>query len=134
MMMRSFLVFAFIFFLGFPAAAFAAKKLPPGFIAISASEMTWTEAKTYCQQRGGRLPLIGGSESLAADAIRSDTPIDGFGVDAGPWPARLPSDSYWTGTVNSNFPGSSFIVTDTGGSGDVSTSQQSDTNRVVCVR
>jgi len=64
--------------------------------------MTWAEANAYCQQQGGRLPLVNGRERAnSRDMAPTGTPVEGFGKDQGPWPAGLPGNihvSYWTGT------------------------------------
>ena len=140
--MRTFIrlfVFTLIFAVGLPAAALVAaeEKLPDGFIALSDTKMAWDEAKAWCEQRGGRLPLIGGSESLGGRApiietVPTGTPIDGFGARSDPWPPGLPIDYYWTGTADSDYPSYSWIIT----RDDfvrVNNSPQSDTLRVVCV-
>lgn len=134
------LVFTLILFGGLPAAAAeqseAAHKAQEaaakaaGFIALSESDMTWEQAKAFCSQAGGKLPLIGGSNSLPN--IPKGTPIEGFGAVGGPWPASLPSDGYWTGTEPAAYPGYSWYVIDFGGSVDVFR-HQGFTSRVVCV-
>jgi hypothetical protein len=102
--MKKILLFILAVMLAVPAMASAADQLPKGFIAVSEFEMTWSQAKAWCQQRGGRLPLIGGSGSLSWDSLgwdddsRQGTPIDGFGTVGDPWPTGLPSVNYWTGT------------------------------------
>ena len=135
MILRSFLVFTFIFSLGFPAAAFAAETLPPGVIAMSGtSRMTWADAKNFCEQKGGRLPLIDGKKSL--DRISKGTPIDFFGVTGAPWPADMGRFTYWTGT-ESTHPDSKGEVWRAIPTGDRllggNTRAQDDTNRVLCV-
>jgi len=74
--------------------------LPAGFIAVSKSKMEWESADAFCQQQGGKLPLINGITRI--DSLQIETAIlDGFGkiLDAS-WPAGLPTgDHYWTGTV-----------------------------------
>ena len=130
-------LFVLAVMLAVPAMASAADQLPKGFIAISESEMTWDQAKAWCQQRGGRLPLIGGSSSLAT--VPSGTPIDGFGSRGAPWPSGLPSDRYWTGTAGSDGSGEAWRAVDYGGNGGnggkvyVFNDDQSGTCRVVCV-
>jgi len=102
------------------------------FIALSDTEMTWGQAKAFCQQQGGRLPLIGDSNSL--HDVFKGTPIDGFGAVGAPWPAGLlPAGLYWTGTVTLN-PEASWVVN--GDYGDVGVNlslHQGSTGRVVCV-
>ena len=128
------LVFTFIFSLGFSAGAFAAEKLPPGVIAVAESPMNWSDAKTYCQQQGGRLPHINNSDSLAMADRSQITHIDGFGAPGGPWPSGLPIGTFWTDTVNADSPDSSWIVSDlVGGVDVVNVFNQSATARVACV-
>ena len=130
------LLFLLAVMLAVPGTVSAADQLPEGFIAISEFHMTWADAKAFCQQRGGRLPLIGGSASLASEPWPGqDTPIDGFGVSGAPWPG-LPSGSYWTSTVIADRQGASWRVDDgcvDGGVGVVTGGLQSSLNRVVCV-
>jgi hypothetical protein len=71
-----------------------------GFSAVSQARMTWTQAKAYCQQQGGKLPRIHGRDSWAGDHSEA-TKIEGFGAYGAPWPAGLPSEYYWTGTERS---------------------------------
>jgi hypothetical protein len=88
---------AFLFSVGLPAAVFAAEKLPPGFIAQSDTRITWEEAKAFCRQKGGRLPLINGSNSLGD--VSDGAKIDGFGTVGSSWPSGLPTDiGYWSDT------------------------------------
>jgi hypothetical protein len=77
--------------------------LPAGFIAVSTTRMRWDEAKAWCEQRGGRLPLVGGKTNLTpAENRTSGHLIEGFGRDGPPGgdrcPAGLPGGHYWTGT------------------------------------
>jgi len=125
-------VFALIFSLSLPAVADADSDLPAEFIAVSESRMTWADAKAWCEQQGGRLPLVGGSESFD-DTPSPGTPLEGFGATGGPWPVGLPSDSwYWTGTERSIFPGNSWFVFAHDGYVSYGASQ-SGTFRVACV-
>ena len=96
-----FLVFSFIFSLGLPAMADAASDLPDGFIALSEPGISWDKAKAYCQQHGGRLPLIDDSESRGDDYRTGPRGVDGFGlINKTPWPAGLDAEyDYWTGTA-----------------------------------
>ena len=113
--------------------ASAASKMPTGFIVLSKSRMPWNEAKAYCQQRGGKLPLIGDSNNRSE--IFPGTPIDGFGTVDGPWPKGLPSDSYWTGTAHSDDPSSAWVVNDSRGDfSSVYFHMRRSDNGVVCVR
>ena len=131
--MRNFIVSVLILFLGFPAVAFAAENLPAGFIAISETPMTWADAKAFCRQKGGKLPLVNGSERFAADGS-GDLVIDGFGTFGGSWPSGLPNgDFYWTGTVLSDIPDNSMTI---GADEDYITAydaEQSASLLVVCV-
>ena len=128
-------VFVLAAMLAVPAMASAADPLPDGFIALSESEMNWADAKAWCEEKGGRLPLVGGSESLGkAD---KGTPIDGFGAVDGPWPKGLPSRGgvrYWAGTANADIPGLSFIINDLAGIvRALSVGKHDELRRVVCV-
>jgi len=40
------------------------------FIAVSESNMTWADAKAWCEQQGGRLPLINGAVSQSWGQVR----------------------------------------------------------------
>ena len=91
-------VFVLATMLLIPVTAFTADPLPAGFIALSKKEMTWDEAKTFCEQQGGRLPLIDGKKSRRKVYSHLKPPIDGFGTGWAPWPAGLPSESYWSGS------------------------------------
>ena len=107
MICRALLVFAFIFSLGFSTAALAAEKLPSGFVAMSDDKMTWEEAKAFCAQKGGKLPLIGGSEGFGKEAgydvrPKKGTRVDGIGDLGDPWPSKMPKGAYWTGTANTH--------------------------------
>ena len=128
-----------------PAMADAGEKLPDGFIAISDTRMNWADAKAWCQQKGGRLPLINGAASLSWDQIINSgtAKIDGFGqINTGPkyeawttpWPSGLPSSIYWTGTVYSDNADRSWRVHDADGVVVVSGNFRSNTYRVFCVR
>ncbi|MDR0777347.1 MAG: hypothetical protein LBE81_12025 [Azonexus sp.] len=123
----------FSFSLGLSAVAFSAEKpgLPAGFIAMSESKMSWVNAKAWCQQQGGRLPRINNSDSLKN--VPDNAVIDGFGALGSPWAGRLPSGLYWTGTVNSDYPNYSYVVTDFGGGLVDNGVLQSLDNRVLCV-
>jgi len=104
-----------------------------GFIAISDTSMTWADAKTFCQQQGGKLPLIGGKEALGSEAYTQGVSIDGFGRSGASWPAGLPRGDYWTGTQGTDGPGFSWIVGVYGGVVSVTNCLQSNQRRVVCV-
>ena len=128
------IVFVLAAMLAVPEMASADDKLPAGFIALSEDRMTWDQAKAYCQQQGGKLPLVGGNASRAGDDIRAGTPLDGFGVVNAKWPVGLPGYCYWTGTENgSDNPGYSWIACYDGSGVDISNSVQSDPISVVCV-
>jgi len=65
-----------------------------GIIAVSDTKMTLADAQTFCQQKGGRVPLINGSDVFDGKY----GPIKDFSKD-GSWPQGLPDANYWTGTV-----------------------------------
>jgi hypothetical protein len=100
-----------------PAAVFAAEKLPSGFIAMSDAQMKWADAKNFCAQKGGKLPLVGGNNKL--DKVPKGTSIDGFGAVGDAWPTGLPLGKfgdpldYWTGTEDSRDPDTSWRVSAT---------------------
>jgi len=133
-MKKFFGVFVLATMLAVPVVASAASQVPAGFIAASESRMPWAKAKTFCQQKGGKLPLIGGSTKRSD--VPDGTPIDGFGTVEGSWPKGLGSDCYWTGTAHSDDPSSAWVVCDNGG-GSVSSvyshHARREHNGVVCV-
>ena len=91
------LVFTLCLFL--PAMATAADELPDGFIALSETGMAWVDAKAWCQQQGGKLPLVNGKTRIpASHGIPSGIPVDGFGFEGAEWPSGLPFGRYWLGT------------------------------------
>jgi hypothetical protein len=114
----------------FPVAVFAAEKLPSGFIALSESPMTWANAKNFCEQKGGSLPLVGGSGD---NSRKKGTPIDGFGAVGAPWPADLAKGDYWTGTGSTSGARFSWVVRNSCTGVEVLSSNQGGTGRVVCV-
>jgi hypothetical protein len=116
-----------------PAVAGAADSLPAGFIASAPDKMTWSDAKAYCASRGGKLPLVGGSDSLLRDAIKKGTSIDGFGAVGAPGPSGLPNDEYWTGTEGADRPGRAWTASGGFGNTRLSNADQGSTRRVVCV-
>jgi putative hemolysin len=109
---------AFIFSMGLPAVASSAGKtaLPAGFIALSETQMSWADAKAWCQQQGGRLPLV--NNGATYDGRSTVSSIDGFGSVVSPWPQGLPggrADGYWTGTAHERRDGELwFVVNDSG--------------------
>jgi len=125
------------------AAIAAAPK--QAFMAVSDTAMNWAAAKAWCEQQGGRLPLINGAASLTFDQIANPRTalIDGFGqVNVGPnwpadfttpWPSGLPSGPYWTGTENTDVPGYSWFVGDLDGMVLVTGDRQGFHFRAVCV-
>ena len=129
-------VFVLATMLAVPVMAFTASQVPAGLTALAESRMPWAKAKTFCQQKGGKLPLIGGSTKRSD--IPEGTPIDGFGAveGEGSWPKGLPSDCYWTGTAHSSDPSSAWVVCDNGG-GSVSSvyfhHARREHNGVVCI-
>ena len=70
--------------------------------------MTWADANAWCQQQGGRLPLIDNSDVKRPNDsmfhIYQIDHIDGFGAPGSPWPLGVPHDFYWTGTKFSDCP------------------------------
>ena len=103
-----------------------------GFIASSDSSMAWPEAKKYCQQQGGRLPLIDDSESLRS--VSNGAQIEGFGPVGEHWPSCLDRGSYWTDTQVDFYPSKSWIVYVLGNSWSVGAANKSGSYRVVCVQ
>ena len=114
------------------------------FIALSEQPMNWADAKAWCEQRGGRLPLFNGAASQTWDQIVDPRTalIDGFGqINTGqsgtdwttPWPSGLPLGPYWTGTVYTDRSGRSWFVIDVVGIVNVLTDVQSRQLLVVCV-
>ena len=83
--------------LAVPAVASAADKLPDGFIAVADRPLDWANANAFCEQQGGKLPLINGSARVASGP--GDRTVDGFGAVGAPWPADLHPRNYWTGTT-----------------------------------
>ena len=117
-----------------------------GFNAVSESPMTWADAKAWCEQQGGRLPLINGAVSQSWGQVRGEPGavlIDGFGpITTGPnwpadwttpWPSGLSSGYYWTGTERNEVPDLSWIVRDYDTIVRVSDGIQSIGYRVACV-
>jgi hypothetical protein len=106
-----------------------------GFIAMSDSPMNWMDAKNYCEQESGELPLINDSESWATKlgVSFSSNDIDGFGATGAPWPLGLPDSRYWTGTVDSARSSYSWLVYKDGGSVVVHSADKSNRLNVLCV-
>lgn len=131
-----------IFLLGMPILGEAEDEWmkSSGIIAISDSSMNWIDAKAYCQQKGARLPLINGAASLSDEQMvnlfesSGGIKIEGFGTGGGSWPSGLPSDLYWTGTVNSDYSDRSWYVVAFGGKVYVDNTDQSYDSRIFCVR
>ena len=98
-----------------------------GFIAVGDSRMTWSDAKAFCQQNGGRLPFTKGVQRYAA--------IDGFGSLGAPWPSCLPEGNYyyWADTDNSISSSGLLAVHSYGGMVHASPTGQSHAYHVVCV-
>jgi len=99
--------------------------------------MNWGDAQARGKQPGGRLPLIGGKESVSIDdgtgksGMGKNNPlIDGFGKVSSRWPVALPNDIYWTGTVDSPY---AWYVYVNGGLVGVGFDDQGEPRRVVCV-
>ena len=118
--------------------------LPPGVIAISDAQMTWEQAKAFCEQHGGRMPLIGGLPELGTiDGMKKGYSVDGFGMVDDLWPDGLPFDRYWTGTGHSADPYSRWYATPDnwsmiskggpGGKVSLSFTAVGATSRAICV-
>ena len=123
-----------MFALIFPAAAFADDKLPAGFITSAPGEMKWSDAKAFCESKGGKLPLIGGQASLTGKEITEGIPVAGFGARGADWPSDLPDeDRYWTGTDHKGSLGDSWYVREKEGLVYVNSADQGNTFRVFCV-
>jgi hypothetical protein len=123
-----------------------------GFIAVSESPLRWADAKAWCEQQDGRLPLLNGAASLTRNQIRDPKTvrIDGIGqINTGPgdgynfadfttpWPSDiLPGPNlrlYWTGTEDSENSG---VFWHFGQQKDlvlVNRQSQSDNARAACV-
>ena len=124
-----------------PTVTSAAEKipLPPGVKVMAEKRLTWAEAKEFCRQQGGKLPLVNGLES--SDYPVANTPIDGFGTVGGPWPAEfadLPKAvRFWTGTEDisdmEEGEDTAWHVYERGGTVGVGNASQSAATRVVCV-
>ena len=111
------------------------QKLPEGFIAISESKMNWADAKAWCQQQGGRLPLVGGMEKWDYTNWRG-IPVDGFGKQGRPWAEVGLSGGFsffWTGTEDTRASSSVNIILESGGKVSIGNSSPSSANSVVCV-
>ena len=118
-----------------PTGFMAADPLPAGVIAIAPDKMNWKDAMAYCSSKGGRLPLIGGSNKRPPQDTPSGTPVDGFGTVGAKWPSSLLSDYYWTGAENSLNLGYSWIVKDDDDRGIIGVfyGNKSYPQRVICV-
>jgi hypothetical protein len=96
--------------------AFAAERVPAGFIAFAPEPMSWKDAKAFCESKGGRLPLV--NNSATYDGRSDVSSIDGFGSVGSPWPKELPggrADGYWMGTTHERRDGELwFVVNDSG--------------------
>ena len=122
------LVFTLIFSLSLPVMARAASDLPDGFIALSETRLTWEDAKAFCEQKGGKLPLVSGDRD-------SDPPlrIEGFGRENAIAPKGLPEGLYWTGSEIGKLPNFAWLV-DTRNNLNLTFGQEKDNERnVVCV-
>ena len=99
-------------------------------------------AAGFCSNQGGKLPLVNGDPSQSMAEVWGSTAsiasIEGIGiVDTDNWSTPwsitgLPVGDFWTGTEVTDHSGNSWVVHDYGGVG-VGGSDQSDSNRVVCV-
>jgi TPR repeat protein len=113
------------------------------FIAVSSTTMNWSDAKAFCQQKGGRLPRMNNSDSWAWGNHDKITHIDGFGAPGALWPSDLPGGSYWAGTEDTDVSVLSWLVLGGDGGGVIDfggkvhvgrANRQSSGSRVVCVQ
>ena len=113
-----------------------ALKPPAGFLALHEGRLSLQEATAWCQQRGGRLPLIKGLTSMHENEWRGRIgfSVDGFGKIGVNWPAGLPGDRYWTGTVNSGSRQSVWVIMYLDNKVEAGYTEHGGTRRVVCVR
>jgi hypothetical protein len=137
-----------MFFLCLPLPALARDKR---YIAVSDYVMYWPEAKAWCADRGGKLPLINKKGSLGKAAVQDPgtVAIEGLGtLNTGPrdgdfttpWSTTGLQDAwYWTGTENSDRPDSLWVVGVVSGGGNasgnavVSPVDKYRRNRAICV-
>ena len=115
-----------------PVAALAADQVPPGFIAISDGKMTYYDAKKFCEDKGGRLPYVGGG-SAALKKTPKGTSIEVFGAVGSQWPASVPKADYWTGTDNASGPRSGYVITTSRLGVDAMGSHRSGEARTLCI-
>ena len=131
------ILFILVFCLGLPLIAAVATgaqsdgTVPSGFIARPESPMNWKNAVAYCQQQGGRLPLINGSAALRT--VPNGATIEGFGTNGGPWPSGLYGRNHWTGTEY--IPGKTWTAFARGGKVAISDGNQDNRSVVytICV-
>jgi hypothetical protein len=73
---------------------------PDGIIALSDKKLTLLEAKKFCRQKEGRLPLVNGADFLEGydDENKERVTIDGFSNIGAAWPDGLPDEFFWSGT------------------------------------
>jgi len=107
-------------------------------IAQADEPMTWADAKAWCEQKGGRLPRVEGSDSWAWADREKVTRIDGFGVPGAPWPSNLPGVTHWSGTEASDpdRPNRAWVIRVPGAGGNVVNGVidwQTTLHRVICV-
>ena len=113
----------------------ASDNLPAGFIAVSDSDMTFTEAVAFCKEKGGKLPRINNSNSWdGKNPPEKGVPVEGFGKGYGPWPKDLRRDYYWTGQTAA-FE-NAYHIRSGGGDGFVilGPAQQRNKFRAACVK
>jgi len=112
--------------------ALAAQSLPPGFVALSPTEMDWHEAKDYCANQGGRLPTAHrrGGKNIAG--------VDGFGKTKTPWPRvfqGLPGQQlFWTDTDAPDSSQAAYLVGKDRGKIKVDFVEKRNKHRVLCVQ
>ena len=126
-------VFAIVFSLGLPFAAFAAEKLPDGFTALSEQTMNWNDAKAFCESKGGKLPLLNNLTDSGNGLGSRPAAIDGFVVEEGTWPEGLAKGQYWLGTDEPRGKGVAWRIQPFGPKNDIGAVSKGSKLRAVCV-
>ena len=125
-----FLALAFMFSI----TACSDEKTSSGFIAVSEEKLTWEQAKSFCELKGGRLPLIDGQESFPGLDRRDVKYVEGFGAPEGKMPDGLPQTYYWAATEDSRREGSAWYIDGRGGRFTINTCPKHvDDYRAACV-